>query len=265
MRMKKNIIMLVLGVLAGSSQADLLVGFTPGNDYVPVSKANQGQITNGTFRYVPFSTSLKSPVSGYSGPGFFGGATGTVSMSAASSLGWTTIHATNAAGGHTDFINASASSTVIGSKLWAVYMFTNQSASITQFVYNVRLSGSGTVQSNLLRIVVQKDDGSFYISQERGRPSTGYITNSNPLALSWYNYDPVNSIAGIGSQATDFTLNNVKSVGMWTSTEHVSGASLNMGAGLSVFQAYGTIPEPATVGMLGLGALVTLLIRRIKT
>jgi hypothetical protein len=186
-------------------------------------------------------------------------------MTAASGLGWAVSHSTNTAGGHTDYINASASSTVIGSKLWAVYMFANESASITQFVYNIRLSGSGAAQSNLLRLVVQKDDGSFYISQERGRPSTGYVTNSNPVALSWYNYDPVNSIAGIGSQATGFTLNNVKSVGMWTSTEHLSGASLTLGAGLSVFEAYGTIPEPATIGMLGLGALVTLLIRRARS
>jgi hypothetical protein len=71
--MKKIILMLMLGALATVARADILVGFTPGTDYAPVSKANLGQVTNGTFRYVPFSTSAKSPPSGYSGPVFFGG------------------------------------------------------------------------------------------------------------------------------------------------------------------------------------------------
>jgi hypothetical protein len=60
-------------------------------------------------------------------------------------------------------------------------------------------------------------------------------------------------------------LNNINAIGEWIYNEHTSGVLAGVNASTQVFQAWGTIPEPATVGMLGLGALITVLIRRVKS
>jgi hypothetical protein len=236
--------------LAVASHADLLVDFSLNNNWVAANANNYG-LSGGV---VPFATTNLSPAA-FTGPAFFGGAGGTVPLSS-----WMTQNSTP------DYLNAAGSTTAAGQKVWALYMFNNQSATITQVVYDIRLGGTAANQTNNnARIVVRKTDGSYYISESKLRLTTGYFTNSSPGTLAWYNYVPSTSLTGIGSQVSGFELNNVNGIGELVTVENTSGVAFTIGAGTRTFQAWGVIPEPATIGMLGLGALVTLLIRRVKS
>jgi hypothetical protein len=87
---------------------------------------------------------------------------------------------------------------------------------------------------------------------------------TNLAGLAWYKYTPASSLTNIGAEVANFQLDNVTAIGQIILVTKVSGTG-TISAGTRKFQAWGTaIPEPATVGMLGLGALVTLLLRRLR-
>jgi hypothetical protein len=197
-------------------------------------------------------TTARSPSSGYTGPVFFGGVTGSVSVS-------TWLIQNNAAG---DYINSGGTSTGVGSRVSMVVMFTNETATITAMVWNVRAGGITDSQTNLVSLVVRKTDGSFYISETMSKRASVTVTNQNLESLAWYNYDPTVSLNERGSLVSGFTLDSINAVGEWQeSIVTVAGGSCT--PGITTFQAFGlTIPEPATIGMLGFGSLTALLIRR---
>lgn len=246
--MKKGIVMLVLGALAAVSQADLLVNLAQGTDLVAANTANSG-LVDGT---VAFTTNTLSPSpADYTGPAFFGGAGGTKALAT-----WRIANNTTA-----DYFDASFSP-VVGDQVWALYMFSHQSATITQATVDVRSTGTGI--DNKLRIVVRKADGSYYISQSRNNPQNYTYVQTNLAAQVWYEYAPASSLTNIGNQVENFQLDNITAIGEMILVTKVSGTG-TISAGTRKFQAWGTvIPEPATVSMLGLGALVTLLIRRLR-
>ena len=246
--MKKLIVMLVLGALAIASQADLLVDLAQGTGLVAVNTANSGLVDG----KVAFTTNTLSPSpAAYTGPAFFGGAGGTKALT-------TWRIADNATA---DYFDASFSPAV-GDQVWALYMFAHQSATITQATVDVRSTGTGI--DNKLRIVVRKDNGEYYISQSRNNPQNYTYVQTNLASLVWYEYDPSTSLTNIGAEVANFQLDNVTAIGEMILVTKVSGTG-TISAGTRKFQAWGTvIPEPATVGMLSLGTLVTLLIRRLR-
>jgi len=248
--MKKLMVMLMLGALATASQADLLVNLPQGTGLVTANAANSGLVGG----QVAFTTNTLSPSpssTSYTGPEFFGGAGGTKALAT-----WRITDNATA-----DYFDASFSP-VVGDQVWALYMFAHQSATITQATVDVRSTGTGI--DNKLRIVVRKADGSYYISQSRNNPQNYTYVQTNLAAQVWYEYSPASSLTNIGAEVANFQLNNITAIGEMILVTKVSGTG-TISAGTRKFQAWGTvIPEPATVGMLGLGALVTLLIRRLR-
>jgi hypothetical protein len=244
-KMKKIILMLVLA-LSAAAQADLLVNLPQGDDLVTANASCLGLVDG----VVAFTTSTLSPAS-FTGPAFFGGAGGTKPLAL-----WRVYDATP------DYLHASISSAP-GDQVWALYMFNNQSATITQVLHDVRTTGVGANQTLIARIVVRKDDGSYYISAPKTNPQR--FTQTNPGGLAWYEYAPATSLTGVGTLVEGFQLDNVNAIGELIVASNISASNFTMGASTRTFQAWGTIPEPATVGMLGLGTLVTLLIRRLRS
>jgi hypothetical protein len=247
--MKKIILMMMLAV-AAASQADLIVNLAQGTDLVTANPSNAGLVDG----QVAFTTSTLSPSpASYTGPAFFGGAGHTATLAS-----WRVAnHAT------ADYLDASGV-TAPGQQVWALYMFAHQSSTITQATVDVRTTGTGANQSLQLRLVVRKDNGSYYISQSRTNPQNYTYVQSALAGLEWYEYAPASSLTGIGSLVENFQLDEVNAIGQLIVGLNTSASTFTMGASTRKFQAWGVIPEPATVGMLGLGALVTLLIRRLR-
>jgi hypothetical protein len=237
----RRVMTALLAVLlsAFTVQAAILVDFGASSNWVTANANGRGLTTN-TWKHVPFSMSLaRSPTngaSGYTGPVYYGGATGNVSMT-----GWAIGNS------DPDYISASGTSTGVGSKVTSLIMFTNQSSTLTQVVYSARPAGSAGSQTNTIRIVIRKTDGAFYISESRGGLAGFTATITNPGALLWYNYNPATGITGIGSQASGLSLTNVDAVGEWIENRITATNQTTVMAGISVFQAWSTLLQSQTI------------------
>jgi hypothetical protein len=229
-------VLLAVLLSAFTVQAAILVDFGASSNWVTANANGQG-LTASTPKHVPFSMTLpRSPASGYTGPVYYGGATGNVSMT-----GWAIGNS------DPDYISASGTSTGIGSKVTSLIMFTNQSSTLTQVVYSARPAGSTGSQTNTIRIVIRKTDGAFYISESRGGLAGFTATITNPGALLWYNYNPATGITGIGSQASGLALTNVDAVGEWIENRITATNQTTVMAGISVFQAWSTLLQSQTI------------------
>jgi hypothetical protein len=225
-----------IGLSAFAAQAVILVDFNTNAAWVTANQNGQG-LTATTPKYVPFSASqLRSPTNGYTGPVYYGGATGTVSMT-----GWSVVNSTP------DYISGGGTSTGIGSKVTSLILFTNQSATVTQVVYSFRLGGSTDSQTNFARIVIRKTDGSYYISEAKSNRGTSVLTNSNPGALTWYNYNPNSAFLTIGSQASGLTLNNVEAIGEFLENRVTATNQASANAGIHIFRAWGETVQNQTI------------------
>lgn len=230
------------------SRADLLVSYGMSTDYVTANQNFQRGNNNGA----AFSTAAMSPAANYTGPVFFGGYAGNTAMG---------VHAVanNAAA---DQISVGSGTTTVGTYSTLLAMFALESPStVTQVVWSVVGSGVADSQTNLVSIVVQKNN-SYYISEQMSRRSTVYVTNSALDSLMWYNYDPAVSLLDKGTVVEGFTLDNITAIGEWAeSLVTVAGGTSSVI--VRKFEASGTvIPEPATISMLGFGALVAIVCRR---
>jgi len=86
----------------------------------------------------------------------------------------------------------------------------------------------------------------------------GFSTSDN------HNYAVANS-TGVTVGSVTLEVGDVVGIDLWAKTYGTSGDEW-LNAGGDNYHAYFTVvPEPATVGMLGLGALLTLLVRRMTT
>jgi hypothetical protein len=134
-----------------------------------------------------------------------------------------------------------------------------------------------------VNIRVAGEAGSDYISGNDLAGSTYY--NANPVSGQWAKGDWIHfSLQLTGAAGSKFTNATITAYNMsrgWSIATGVTDVNLsgyttfnttnafnairfrNASSGVYIDNAYVTsIPEPATIGMLGLGALITLLIRR---
>ena len=117
---------------------------------------------------------------------------------------------------------------------------------------------AGTLSSD----VTVSDDGSLviasYTDRNNGRSTSSTFFNVSPPANNNGTFAPNNAPVGASYGAWSF-INTGVAAGDYT-VDITSTDARSAMAGIVV-----SIPEPATVGMLGLGALITLLIRRFRS
>ncbi|MEI7674003.1 MAG: divergent polysaccharide deacetylase family protein [Deltaproteobacteria bacterium] len=94
---------------------------------------------------------------------------------------------------------------------------------------------------------------------------TGAAPAQNALNLEW----ALSRFTGYAGVTNGYTLSFNKLFQNWGSTNYTGSTfdAIGLGTGQSLdvgSSGFTVIPEPATVGMIGLGALVTLLIRRMR-
>ena len=123
--------------------------------------------------------------------------------------------------------------------------------------------------SKSLRAVVQ-NGSTWYISQSENTASGSNEakTLANAASMRWSIWNPTTS-ADFSGDSLNFsttvagsTFTDIQAVGVWGRI--VDGAT-NPNLSITTIQIGAVaVPEPATVGMLGLGAIVTLMIRRMR-
>ena len=141
--------------------------------------------------------------------------------------------------------------------------FVTSGLTVTNF--SISLAGQQTSNTGSLNWLVEKG-GAYYISSQSVAFSGATWTNASVAAstLTWNTFTPFSSgVATIGS-ATNITLANVTSLGYYFNAVNGAGTAQQTGVGTRFFSAQGVIPEPATIGMFGLGGLITLLIRKMR-
>lgn len=126
---------------------------------------------------------------------------------------------------------------------------------LTGMTVNITDNAGSTASS--VRFVIRLGTD-FYVSGTSGEGTTDI---ADPSTLNWYNYDVAN-YKTIGSAVTLTDFSNLTAAGLYL-TATSTGSSIAIS--VNNFGVSGTvIPEPATVGLLGLGTLVSLLLRRVR-
>lgn len=116
--------------------------------------------------------------------------------------------------------------------------------------YNMSLSGLDTNLTWTVRIFSAADGGGF--------DDANFIVEGTTINLDSDGNNEAGPATAVDMQWTNITLTD----GILNlSIAGINGERL---PGINAIQVEGVVPEPATVGMLGLGALVSLLIRRIR-
>jgi hypothetical protein len=251
----------MLGIAAGVvlaariCGADLLVNFYTNNTWVTGNTTGQG-ISGGA---VAWSLSNpRNPAANYTGPTYYGGATGSVAIGAS---GFSVVNATP------DYLNASGASSGAGNWMTLVPMFVlDQAYSITNVSLRARLSGSAAAQTNYVRLVMEQD-GNLYVSGTNwyniAIAGQRIYNNETLSALSWYSYDPVNNLLGNeGAPVAGIGPTNATAIGVLLYNENLATRAPTIG--MSEFIAYGdmVVPEPASVVLIGFGVSLLALARR---
>jgi hypothetical protein len=139
--------------------------------------------------------------------------------------------------------------------------FANAAGSLTAVV---KLAGSNVGASMRGASFLVQNDGQWYINAftSAGTPATLSI---NAATANWYVFDPAagtlffdRSAYGTAVQGSSFA--NITALGIYEQQEVFSTTAAQ---GINSFQAM-LVPEPATIGMLGLGAVAILFARRMR-
>lgn len=243
-------------LLTGVASADVVVN-------LPLENVTASQnLTGGKDGY---SSTDISPSSGYTGPTFFGGAQ--IHDNTAGGVAGYRVAERSFDGG--DFISTGAANGTVGTtnSVGIVWVFVFDASSsfsmgdVTNVTYNYRSSGGGADRFGRL---VAQSGSSLYISSLIDVLGDSLDESEFDL-LSWFEYAPTGTdLLTIGNSASVSGL-TMNAMGMWVdAVDNAGDGDISyVGGGLREFIVE-TVPEPATVGMLGIGALVALLIRRIQ-
>lgn len=256
--MKQLITLLAVAVIAMSASADLVVNLVQG-DITADTNLTGGQ--NG------YSSSTISPASNYTGPTFFGGAM--VHGGTGGSIDLYRLEEN----GDGDYIRMRSASGTVGAgvAVTGLTVFDTTAAFALGDINSLDADffmGGGGINTDA-RIVIQAN-GSMYISSLVYDSTSSFTISLDSTALdalSWYSYSPnASDIYTIGSLAALTGTESVTDIGIWwEATDGAGDENISYaGGGLKTFSVDAVVPEPATVGMLGLGALVSLLVRRIR-
>lgn len=264
--MKKTAIgLLTVLFMALSASAALIVDFTPVDPGVNVnSRAADSDTTTGdTWN---FSDSIALIASGGgSNDRMYGGMVTTWSSPftyapALRHLGTTRVTQVQVYPSTT----ASYSTSAKGIFLWNKADFLNGTDSQT-----VVFSAGSLLSVNLTTISAATRDfrfvvnqgGTYYVSNSNKTDATAGVFSIDPSTVSWRTVSTDGSYT-VGDTASTITLNDVQAVGLYiNATRTGTGNLAQTNIQFNDFQAI-AIPEPATIGMLGLGGLVALMLRR---
>jgi hypothetical protein len=160
----------------------------------------------------------------------------------------------------TDFLNGLNTASSVG--------FSNQAAGASVSISDLRnFSGVATVG-----FIAQEGSG-WYFSLAHTRAAAGGAFSGtislNPYAADWYAFDPLSNqllnTGNLGTAKAGSTFNNINAFGVLGQNFGFNGTVANSQKfDVTGFSAV-MIPEPSTVGLLGLGAVVALLLGRQRT
>ena len=247
----KCLLIVAAALMARPASADLLASFASNSTYVTVNQNGQG-VSGGAVAWS--DSSARSPAANYTGPVYYGGATGSLAITAAGM---------GVANSTPDYMNVVTASGSAGN--WVVLaplLLLDDPSAITSMTVRARATGGPTIQTNYLRLVIQQD-GNLYISGTNfyniGVAPLQTFNASTLASATWYSYDPVNNLLGNeAALATGFSATNASAVGVLLYNENVGGANRAASVGISELMVYGDIvvvPEPSALLLLGFGAL----------
>jgi hypothetical protein len=238
--------------------------------------ATVGTLTSGQSKTlsVAYSTStpfLSSNGSTYTGQSVYGGFSGTYSNTSGASYGANFVVWQYANGASVEDLRSADTFTnnqISRAVGLAVLFGTTTNTGTYKFNANSVLTAKHvstlTGTANARWVVVA--NGTTYLSASSFNPGgSSTTTNDNPDEINWAAWTPGADMS-FGSLSYDTlgsSLNNITLAGV--AVNYTAAASA--GSGRYILQGFtaDVIPEPATVGMLGLGALLTLALRRRMT
>lgn len=143
--------------------------------------------------------------------------------------------------------------------------FANEAASLSATFNNTGTPTAGNEREG--RFLVQSD-GQWYVSQSRFA-GTGGLLSINAATAEWYVFDPAAGtlfwdLNDVGSSVLGSTLTDITAIGVYVQHELFDGTTGSSAKeGFSTLQA-NLVPEPATIGLFGMGVLGVLFVRRVR-
>ncbi|MEA2067937.1 MAG: PEP-CTERM sorting domain-containing protein [Verrucomicrobiota bacterium] len=143
--------------------------------------------------------------------------------------------------------------------------FSDETASLSAYFNNGGTPTTGFVRSG--HFLVQ-NGSDWYISADQW-VSTGGALSINAATADWYVFDPQADTLfwdrdDMGTAVAGSTLADITAMGLYVQHELDDGTAVNaMQQGFSSFQAT-VIPEPATISIMGFGALAAWIARRLQ-
>ncbi len=266
---------LVSLLTAAFLQADVVFSFGLSDSYVT---SNQN-LTGGN-DVTAISGSVISPTSNYTGPAFIGGRDLTGGTAGTWAINESTGDA-NSNGNH-DSISASVNS-ANGEAQYLFFAFEQDQFESGFSSGNIGLDASSTftitarrtggqdsgVETAGLRWVI-RENGTYYASElNNGASFSGgidqpqnTITQTNPTALSWYQYDPESNVALSSEVAASPGFSQVDAFGVYYVNTRATGSNF-LNLNITQLELNATaIPEPGTLSLLLLSGIALALARR---